>query len=166
VQSAFLRFVRVEAKASPTPPEEETDEDDDVGDEASVVDIPFKPVTLTFTDICYDVKASKGNDTLRLLNNANGIFTSGRMLALMGSSGVSAAVLLLDLVAYMTWLTCACVIFFHSLQAGKTTLMVRRGTLYSSEPTTLFNSLLSSCSSFRMLLRYAKLRAPLLVTFV
>lgn len=87
LQCALLRFVRVEEKASPSPPEEETGEDD--GGEPSLVDIPFKPVTLTFTDICYDVKASKGKETLRLLNNANGIFGAGRMLALMGSSGVS-----------------------------------------------------------------------------
>lgn len=89
LQAAFLRFFRVEAKASPSPPGEETGESDDDIDDANMVDIPFKPVTLTFTDICYDVKASKGKETIRLLNNANGIFESGRMCALMGSSGVS-----------------------------------------------------------------------------
>ena len=48
------------------------------------VTIPFKPVELTFHDICYEVRASKGNGTLRLLNNVNGIFRAGRMCALMG----------------------------------------------------------------------------------
>ena len=46
---------------------------------SNAVDIPFKPVTLTFTDICYDVTASTGKDKLRLLNNANGVFEAGRM---------------------------------------------------------------------------------------
>lgn len=86
LQSALLRFVRVEQKAAPTPPEEDSDESDNI---TNMVDIPFKPVTLTFTDVCYDVTASKGKETLRLLTNANGIFETGRMLALMGSSGVS-----------------------------------------------------------------------------
>lgn len=58
--------------------------------------IAFKPVTLSFRDVCYDVKASTSKDTLRLLKSVNGIFRAGRMCALMGSSG-----------------------------AGKTTLMVR-----------------------------------------
>jgi hypothetical protein len=49
--------------------------------------IPFIPVTLTFSDICYDVRASKGNETIRLLNNVYGMFEAGRMCALMGSSG-------------------------------------------------------------------------------
>ena len=64
--------------------------------EESKVEIPFVPVTLTFENICYDVKASKGGNQLRLLQNVSGIFKAGRMVALMGSSG-----------------------------AGKTTLMVR-----------------------------------------
>jgi len=51
------------------------------------VEIPFKPVTITFSNICYDVKASNGKEKLRLLNNVNGIFKAGRMTALMGSSG-------------------------------------------------------------------------------
>ena len=83
--------MRVEPRASPSPPERgnDIDENEDGAENADVVEIPFKPVTLTFTDICYDVKASKGKDTIRLLNNVNGIFQAGRMCALMGSSGVS-----------------------------------------------------------------------------
>ena len=53
-------------------------------------DIPFVPVNLTFKDICYDVKASTGGDTLRLLTNVSGVFAAGRMCALMGSSGAGA----------------------------------------------------------------------------
>ena len=59
--------------------------DDD--DKAEKVNIPFLPATMTFEDICYDVKSSTGGDTLRLLSNVNGILKSGRMCALMGSSG-------------------------------------------------------------------------------
>jgi ABC-2 type transporter len=55
-------------------------------DEKKVV-IPFVPATLTFENICYDVQESTGSDKLRLLNNVDGIFKSGRMCALMGSSG-------------------------------------------------------------------------------
>lgn len=95
VQSLCLEFVRVEPKGSPLPPEGDADETDST-DGTDAVEIPFKPVTLTFTDVCYDVKASKGKETLRLLHDVNGIFKAGRMCALMGSSG-----------------------------AGKTTLMVR-----------------------------------------
>jgi len=51
------------------------------------VNIPFKPITLSFENICYDVKASTGDDELRLLHNINGYFKAGRMCALMGESG-------------------------------------------------------------------------------
>lgn len=45
----------------------------------SLVGISFKPVTLSFEDICYDVKTSKGNEEeLRLLHSVNGTFRSGR----------------------------------------------------------------------------------------
>ena len=57
---------------------------------------PFKPVTLSFQNICYDVKASKGTSTLRLLNNVDGLFESGRMIALMGSSGAGKSTLLVS----------------------------------------------------------------------
>ena len=51
------------------------------------IDLPFVPLNLTFQDVCYDVKASSGGDTLRLLTNVSGVFEAGRMCALMGSSG-------------------------------------------------------------------------------
>ena len=79
----------------PPRPGEDAENGEDASDDEGI-EIPFKPVTLTFTDVCYDVKASKGKDTLRLLNNANGIFGAGRMLALMGSSGVSSTIRLLE----------------------------------------------------------------------
>lgn len=66
--------------------------------EEETIVIPFKPVNLSFHEICYDVTASKGNATLRLLNNVNGIFRSGRMCALMGSSGAGKSTLL-DVIA-------------------------------------------------------------------
>lgn len=56
--------------------------------------IPFKPVTLSFHNICYDVVASKGKSTLRLLHNVDGVFESGKMIALMGSSGSGKTTLL------------------------------------------------------------------------
>lgn len=55
--------------------------------EAKTIEIPFTPVTLSFQDVCYDVTASTSKETLRLLNNVNGIFRAGRMCALMGTSG-------------------------------------------------------------------------------
>lgn len=61
------------------------------------VRIPFMPVTLSFENICYDVTASKGTTTLRLLNNVDGIFESGRMTALMGSSGCGKTTLMVSL---------------------------------------------------------------------
>lgn len=63
---------------------------------AEEVNLPFTPVTLTFEDICYDVRASTGNETLRLLHNVNGMFASGRMCALMGSSGAGKTTLLVS----------------------------------------------------------------------
>jgi hypothetical protein len=59
--------------------------DDEVANQS--VRIDFKPVALSFEDICYDVKASTGNEDLRLLTNVNGAFKAGRMCALMGTSG-------------------------------------------------------------------------------
>eukprot|EP00934_Nitzschia_sp_Nitz4_P005895 Nitzschia sp. Nitz4//scaffold51_size120721//34259//39017//NITZ4_003720-RA/size120721-snap-gene-0.33-mRNA-1//-1//CDS//3329553841//5885//frame0 len=65
---------------------------------APELSIPFKPVAVTFEKICYDVKTSKGGDTLRLLHNVNGAFRSGRMCALMGSSGAGKTTLM-DVIA-------------------------------------------------------------------
>jgi len=62
------------------------------------VNISFKPVTLTFENVSYDVKSSTGNETLRLLHSVNGAFRSGRMCALMGSSGAGKTTLM-DVIA-------------------------------------------------------------------
>jgi ABC-2 type transporter len=53
--------------------------------ESGRVEIPFKPVTLSFHDICYEVTASTTNEQLSLLKSVNGIFRPGRMCALMVS---------------------------------------------------------------------------------
>lgn len=53
------------------------------------MNIPFTPVDLTFEKLVYEVKASTGDETLKLLNEVSGAFVAGRMCALMGSSGVS-----------------------------------------------------------------------------
>jgi hypothetical protein len=102
VTGALLKNVRVEPKSSPSAAlnqdKEETEavSDSEAGAdaghaEANVDDgeiaIPFIPVTLSFSDICYDVRASTGKETIRLLNNVYGMFEAGRMCALMGSSG-------------------------------------------------------------------------------
>lgn len=66
-------------------------------DGSAEMTIPFKPVTLSFENICYDVTASKGKETLRLLHNVDGVFEAGKMVALMGSSGSGKTTLLVRL---------------------------------------------------------------------
>lgn len=51
------------------------------------IEIPFKPLTLSFQNLGYEVTASTTNDRLKLLKGVSGIFRPGRMCALMGSSG-------------------------------------------------------------------------------
>ena len=58
--------------------EEETDGDGKSKNAAAT----FTPVNLSFKDLVYEVKASKGSETLRLLDNISGVFSSGRMCAL------------------------------------------------------------------------------------
>ena len=45
---------------------------------------------MTFKDIHYTVKASTSKDKLELLKGVSGYFASGKMTALMGSSGMRA----------------------------------------------------------------------------
>jgi hypothetical protein len=52
---------------------------------SAVVDIPFKPVKLSFHNICYQVTSSTTSEQLLLLNNVSGIFRPGKMCALMVS---------------------------------------------------------------------------------
>jgi len=47
------------------------------------VKIPFKPVTLSFHDMCYEVTASTSKEQLKLLKSVNGIFRPKRLCALM-----------------------------------------------------------------------------------
>jgi hypothetical protein len=51
--------------------------------EGDKVEIPFKPATLSFTDLCYTVKSSTSNEQLTLLHQVNGMFRPGQMCALM-----------------------------------------------------------------------------------
>jgi ABC-type lipoprotein export system ATPase subunit len=69
-----------------------------IATESADVRISFKPVTVTFEDVSYDVKASTSNEQLRLLHNVDGAFKSGRMCALMGSSGAGKTTLM-DVIA-------------------------------------------------------------------
>ena len=80
-----LRRVRIEpiragnGEARPTA-------DDDEGDESGKsksFNFPFIPVDLTFSDLSYTVKASTGDEMLRLLNGVSGAMKAGRMCALM-----------------------------------------------------------------------------------
>lgn len=81
--AVILSFVRNEGgKAPESVPHAKGDGGTE---EKKVIEIPFKPVTMSFRDICYDVSASTGKETLRLLENVNGVFRAGRMCALMGT---------------------------------------------------------------------------------
>jgi ABC-type multidrug transport system fused ATPase/permease subunit len=108
VTGLCLKYIRVEAVSNESTLSESQDdtitsngegkngETVNLTHEHSIM-IPFKPVTLTFEDICYDVTASKGETKLRLLNHVDGIFKPGRMCALMGSSGSGKTTLMVSL---------------------------------------------------------------------
>lgn len=91
------------------------------------IEIPFKPLTLSFQDLCYEVTASTSNEKLMLLKKVNGIFRPGRMCALMGSSGagyvtVFGHCLLRLLIPTLTLSVYSCA---AAWTIRKTTLMVR-----------------------------------------
>lgn len=103
-----LKYIRVETVSNESPVSEspydtasrngmvKNDETTKLTDEHSMI-IPFKPVTLSFEDVCYDVAASKGGTKLRILNHVDGIFAPGRMCALMGSSGSGKTTLMVSI---------------------------------------------------------------------
>jgi len=97
-----LHRFRLEAKQGGT--SDITKEKDDVEGDASEAesnsfhDASFIPVDLSFSNLCYDVTASKGSDKLRLLKNVSGVFSSGRLCALMGESGAGKTTLM-DVIA-------------------------------------------------------------------
>lgn len=85
----------------PHPEEDEEGEGEEKGDEnekASLRVATFIPVNLSFQDLSYEVKASKGSEKLTLLNNVSGQFSAGRMCALMGESGAGKTTLM-DVIA-------------------------------------------------------------------
>ena len=80
-----LTYWRAKSKGSSAPKTTERTE----GENGTTpkIEIPFKPLILSFQNICYEVTASTSSDKLLLLKNVNGIFRPGRMTALMGTSG-------------------------------------------------------------------------------
>jgi len=98
MSACFLHFFRMEPtpKGQPDEEEDEVTEDDDII--SSPADDAFTPVDLSFTDLCYDVKSSVGSEKLRLLSNVSGVFSGGRMCALMGESGAGKTTLM-DVIA-------------------------------------------------------------------
>ena len=126
VASAYcLHRFRMEPKQQATPviaEEKDAVEDESPDTESSsFTDASFIPVDLSFRDLCYDVKASTGSDKLRLLNNVSGVFSSGRLCALMGESGAGKLFLscLPAIVVNKSELT----YYFMQSLSGKTTLM-------------------------------------------
>jgi hypothetical protein len=89
VAALCLQHLRMEEpqKCSPDMPKiEEKEEEKETGD-ANNESLPaFTPVDLSFHDLCYEVKASKGSEKLSLLKSVSGIFRAGRMCALMVSN--------------------------------------------------------------------------------
>lgn len=78
-----LKYVRINVRQSSA--EQKTEAE--AAFEADSLNVPFTPVDLAFENICYEVPTSKGSCSLKLLNDVTGVLKSGRMCALMGSSG-------------------------------------------------------------------------------
>ena len=88
--AACLTYFRMEPKIAATPDVSAQTEDEkeksknEGGRRCTLTDTAFIPVDLSFKNVSYEVKSSTGSDTLRLLNNVSGVFSAGRMCALMG----------------------------------------------------------------------------------
>ncbi|KAL7546777.1 hypothetical protein ACHAWF_010122 [Thalassiosira exigua] len=94
-----LQYFRMEPKRNmPAKIDDESSEKDTETKSESLRNDSFIPVTLSFKDLSYEVKASKGSDKLRLLNDISGIFSAGRLCALMGESGAGKTTLM-DVIA-------------------------------------------------------------------
>jgi ABC-2 type transporter len=93
VSGLILHSVRVNGESPPSfeavekADQELRQQSEQAGGDSTNVNIPFKPITLSFEQISYDVKASTGEENLRLLHSISGCFRAGRMCALMGESG-------------------------------------------------------------------------------
>eukprot|EP00529_Nitzschia_sp_RCC80_P004459 CAMPEP_0113521168 /NCGR_PEP_ID=MMETSP0014_2-20120614/44492_1 /TAXON_ID=2857 /ORGANISM="Nitzschia sp." /LENGTH=907 /DNA_ID=CAMNT_0000419101 /DNA_START=83 /DNA_END=2802 /DNA_ORIENTATION=+ /assembly_acc=CAM_ASM_000159 len=74
--------------------EEKEDDDDNFDSSKTKSDLPFQKVNLTFRDIHYYVTSSITNERLELLKGVDGIVESGKMTALMGSSGAGKTTLM------------------------------------------------------------------------
>ena len=83
----FLSILRFETGK----PLDILDADEEVDNEVNITptEIPFQKVNLTFKDIRYTVRSSITKEELQLLNGVDGFIESGKMTALMGSSGAS-----------------------------------------------------------------------------
>ena len=97
--AACLHYRRMEhkPKRSTEKPNLEGNEVENTLEKRQVVN-GFVPVTLSFKDLSYVVKASTGSESLSLLKNVSGIFEKGRMCALMGESGAGKTTLM-DVIA-------------------------------------------------------------------
>jgi hypothetical protein len=85
ILSVVLTYVRIQPIRNEVKPHKVVQKQ--ASKEKDDFNLPFTPVDLTFEDLVYEVKASTGNETLRLLNTVSGVFGAGRLCALMGSSG-------------------------------------------------------------------------------
>jgi len=88
IVSKYVRFQEIKSN------KKKLSEESNKEGHGTQIDVPFTKINLTFENICYDVQASTGDDTLRLLNNVSGAMVAGRMCALMGSSGAGKTTLM------------------------------------------------------------------------
>ena len=86
------------AKKTELDSKEDDEDEQEAEDTPPRIRIPFTPCTLSFQNLCYEVKASTSKERLMLLKNVNGIFRPGRMCALMGTSGAGKTTLM-DVIA-------------------------------------------------------------------